>query len=159
MNNKYYFVGEYCHIVLPCGSETIIDKKHFDKVNSYPNTWKLFDKKKGYVSQRTRNGKGGHTYTALHRLIKDFPPNDVHHKDENKLNNTEGNLKEKCHTEHAREHSQNIAIELEINGIKKCLLDWARHFGIPYSTVYWRYKRGLSINEIFSYSRAKYRRR
>jgi hypothetical protein len=51
-------------------------------------------------------------------------------------------------TEQARNRSTNINIQ--IGSEVRCLTDWCRELGVPVSTAYRRYRKGLSVEEVFA---------
>lgn len=89
----------------------VIDRKNADRVLKY--TWRLKKSRNGsyYIAASTTvNGK--HTTIYLHRYLLNAPPGfDVHHKDENRLNNQEDNLELIESIEHRRYHIHKRATE------------------------------------------------
>lgn len=84
--------------------KAIIDDKNCARVMLHKWHWKRVDKYSFYVATSVRtDGKSKTVY--LHRLILQAKPGmDVHHKDENTLNNVEENLVEVEATHHRSQH-------------------------------------------------------
>lgn len=59
----------------------------------------------GYVRLRWRVGPGRYVEAYEHRLVMQFPPADVHHRDGSKDNNDPRNLEPLSRVEHARRHA------------------------------------------------------
>ena len=87
--------------------KTVIDAKHYDRVMKFNWYWKKSGENSYYVATNIReNGKTTTLY--LHRLIlQPSPDKDVHHKDENPLNNLEENLEEQPAITHRSWHNRN----------------------------------------------------
>lgn len=87
--------------------KAIIDDKNYDRIMKF--NWYLKKSEEGlyYVATNIcENGK--RTTLYLHRFILDPSPNkDIHHKDENPLNNLEENLEEQNAIIHRSWHNRN----------------------------------------------------
>jgi len=59
-----------------------------------------------YVRLRWKVGPYSYVECYEHRLLAGFPPEIVHHQNENKQDNTAGNLQDLTRAEHMREHHQ-----------------------------------------------------
>ncbi|MFI6228567.1 HNH endonuclease [Micromonospora echinospora] len=61
---------------------------------------------RGYVRLRWKVGVNSYVEAYEHRLVKQFPPVDVHHRDGNKGNNDPANLEALSRSEHGRHHGE-----------------------------------------------------
>jgi len=87
--------------------KAIIDTKNYDKVIKFKWYWKKSDKNSYYVATNIREN-GRSTTLYLHRfLLQPSPNKDVHHRDENPLNNLEENLEEQDAVAHRSWHNRN----------------------------------------------------
>jgi hypothetical protein len=55
----------------------------------------------------------------------------------------------------ANSNNKNNNLALTINGETKTLKQWAEHYGVDYANVYYRYKTGHSIEEVFTHKSLK----
>lgn len=61
-----------------------------------------------------------------------------------RIDNNQGYFKENCRWANSKVQARNKFTNhfLEINGISKCLVDWAKEFNLPTTTFYRRFHRG-----------------
>lgn len=69
-----------------------------------------------------------------------------------RIDNTKGYYKENCRWASQSQQSRNRKnnITTTINNITKCLVDFAREYGIPTTTIYRRYHNGLRGEELIA---------
>jgi hypothetical protein len=88
MKNRYSIDGDITKIEIKRKGEvahTIIDTCDLEKVISFGNVTWDWEKRRYARTKRFSDGKSKTIY--LHRLLMDFPENDVDHKNRNKLDN------------------------------------------------------------------------
>ena len=87
--------------------KAIIDDKNYGKVKNFTWYWKKSEENLYYVATNIRKN-GRSTTLYLHRFLLNPSPNkDVHHRDENTLNNLEENLEIRDAIAHRAWHNRN----------------------------------------------------
>jgi hypothetical protein len=71
-----------------------------------------------------------------------------------RIENDKGYYKENCRWATSKEQARNRRSNnvVEINGVKKCVLEWCEHYGVSWHTFKTRRRRGVSMDMIFSKS-------
>lgn len=88
------------------------------------------------------------TFEGFYEDMGDPPPNSTIDRSDNDLGYTKENCQWRTKKDQSNNRSNNIAVI--VNGETKTLKQWAEHFGIKYTTVYWRYKKGWETDRIFA---------
>lgn len=88
------------------------------------------------------------TFEGFYADMGDPPTNSTIDRSDNDLGYTKENCCWRTMKEQANNRSNNI--DVTINDQTKTLKQWAEHFGIKYSTVYWRHRNGWTTDRIFS---------
>jgi hypothetical protein len=126
-------------ILLTNGEHAIIDSEDFDKVKKY--SWSI--SKLGYptaIINSYKNGQKSNKITAsiyLHRLILNFPSQQIDHIDNNKLNCQKKNLRFCTQKENVRNQSKKSSNTSGYKGVSwsKTMNKWEARINPDYKAI------------------------